>query len=424
MAIGINSELQNFFNFASRAASTGLAAEVTQDGRVRAASKTACALSRLLSCGTDTQEAIDINNHVRETFVNALKRQFNVEDFTSLPRPVKDALVGSHAATAEEDFGFNAEGHVTSGKPLTARRITAVMMAIRKTEVSGDKLMVDFAPDSVPELQGKCVFKGSAKALAKISPYIASANLKSEKTFVQKAHEGLKGPEGDKLYGQATSTDGLRSRDPETGAPKNFMKDYHRTSLFVLPGVGRVSYRPEEGQKALDDVTNAVTNGKIRHFKNLSGKDLKKVCFVLTMLNQTIVNAAFVAQTNTIFQTDSEGGPLVSFNRNNGQITLQLEIDDKGGITFKGKNKAMCETFVGLVSEDLENGPDEEVMVGLNPQKSFCETTIELHYSAKTLDKIVSANWNKLSAPDLMKLIKADTRTFGGTVNLEERADA
>lgn len=417
MAFGINNELQNFFNFAVQARKSGQAAEATQGGEVRAASRTACALSRSISSSADTQAAININNHVRETFVNALKKQFNVEDFTSLPQAVKDALVGSHASTAEEDFGFNEDGHVTSGKPLTARRIKAVMVAINRANVDGEKLTVNFAP----EMQGLCTFRGSAKTLTKISPYIATENLKNAKVFSKKVNAGMTGPDGDKMYGQAVaSCDGLLTRDDATGAPKNFVKDFPRVSQFILPGVGKVSYRPNEVQKAINDITTAVTQGRIRHFADLTGNDLKKVRFVMSLMNQTIINAASLTQTQAMFRTDSEGGSISSFGKTNGQISIEIVIDNDGGITIKGSNKIGLETFIGLLSEDLENCPDEEVMVNLDPQKSYSKATIELHYSPKKLNKIVSADWDNLPAQKLMKLVEADTRTFGGNLNLEE----
>lgn len=77
----------------------------------------------------------DDNNKVRQILVNSLKVQFGVDDVLALPDSVKNALkIGSW----RDDFKFDHDGNVTSGRPLTARRIKAVIMAV-KTELDANK---------------------------------------------------------------------------------------------------------------------------------------------------------------------------------------------------------------------------------------------------------------------------------------------
>lgn len=77
----------------------------------------------------------DDNNKVRQILVNSLKVQFGVDDVLALPDSVKSALkIGSW----RDDFKFDHDGNVTSGRPLTARRIKAVITAV-KTELAANK---------------------------------------------------------------------------------------------------------------------------------------------------------------------------------------------------------------------------------------------------------------------------------------------
>lgn len=127
--MNINNDLRNFMNFAN-AADAGTCAEMRGNGSVGDAANKAGALARFFGATQNARAAADLNNRTRQALVDALKRQFNAESFANLPDAVKNALVGTHASTADGDFAFDANGRVTSGKPLTARRIRAVMTAI------------------------------------------------------------------------------------------------------------------------------------------------------------------------------------------------------------------------------------------------------------------------------------------------------
>lgn len=120
MNITVNNDLQNFLAFAEKA-NADQTAGMTQNGSVGNAQKTAGAVSRFFHATENSRAAVETNNRVREALVNALKRQFNVLDFTALPDTVKTALIGTHAKTADGDFAFDTNGRVTSGKPFTAR---------------------------------------------------------------------------------------------------------------------------------------------------------------------------------------------------------------------------------------------------------------------------------------------------------------
>ena len=134
-AITLNDTLAAFKTFADNAGSVGANKAVEINGRViQPAETTACAFRRtFFPWASSVKKAININNNVRQAFLDSLIDQFcnpGERTYEHLPDYIKDALVGSNAKTGSEDFGLDLNGKVTSGKPLTARRIRAVMTAI------------------------------------------------------------------------------------------------------------------------------------------------------------------------------------------------------------------------------------------------------------------------------------------------------
>lgn len=103
--------------------------QIDRYGNVGKATNTASAVSRFFAFTDNAQAAKMINLNVRTAFLDALKRQFNVKEYGNLPDYIKDALVGTHADTWDEDFNIK-DGVVQSTKPLTVRRIRAVFAAI------------------------------------------------------------------------------------------------------------------------------------------------------------------------------------------------------------------------------------------------------------------------------------------------------
>lgn len=65
------------------------------------------------------------NNAVRRNFAAALTGAFGVKSLEDLPANVRSALNIS-------DFKLDKEGNITSTRPLTARRVRAVMSAIQE----------------------------------------------------------------------------------------------------------------------------------------------------------------------------------------------------------------------------------------------------------------------------------------------------
>lgn len=149
MSFKINADLSAFSTFAANAGNLDAIAEMKRSGDVIAAKTTASAFSRKFSNSANTQAAKTLNNNTRQILVNALKRQFNVMRFEDLPEAVRTALRGTHASTDAEDFGFAGDDTVTSGKPLTARRIQAVITAVKEVMPNEDRPHIEVTTDII-----------------------------------------------------------------------------------------------------------------------------------------------------------------------------------------------------------------------------------------------------------------------------------
>lgn len=157
MSIRINDDLRAFSTFATQQKDNlDAVAEMSRSGKVNVANTKASALSRMISVSTNAQTAKTLNNNTRQMLVDALKRQFNAGSFNDLPEAVKAALKGTHASTGAEDFAFAAgTDTVTSGKPLTARRIQAVMTAVKELMPNEDHSRIEVTPEVVRQREAE-----------------------------------------------------------------------------------------------------------------------------------------------------------------------------------------------------------------------------------------------------------------------------
>lgn len=116
----MNIELNNFFTVAQQAlrngpsgADTVLQVEGEQlQGR------------QWKALGTRSQAFKQANTTARQALVDALCTEFGGVDFQRLPEGVRKIL-------KLNDFAFDAQGKVTSGRPLTARRVMAIATSLQ-----------------------------------------------------------------------------------------------------------------------------------------------------------------------------------------------------------------------------------------------------------------------------------------------------
>jgi len=80
--------------------------------------------------GGSTQAAE--NNRVRQELLDAVLKDFGVKKFEKLPASVRKAF---NVGAFKNDMKLDSNGRVTSGRPLTARRIREVMVAVEKAQI-------------------------------------------------------------------------------------------------------------------------------------------------------------------------------------------------------------------------------------------------------------------------------------------------
>lgn len=127
-----NAVLDRFWTAVSNAADNQ-AFQLGEDNAPEKAKHEAGALSRTFKAGDNARLSITENNRVRQTLLDAVKLVCNdTKTFGSLPDSVRAAFKGTHAFSESGDLDLDAQGRVTSGKPLTARRIRKVLTAVHE----------------------------------------------------------------------------------------------------------------------------------------------------------------------------------------------------------------------------------------------------------------------------------------------------
>lgn len=139
-----NSDLEKFYDFVSGPVDDAVRVCLEDDD---VAQETNCASwhNRTWHSGrADVKASIDRNNAVRQKFLDALIEAYGEGEksrgFWCLPEYIRKALKGTWACGQAGDFKLVADDNaahgfkVTSGRPLSARRIKAVFQAIAREE--------------------------------------------------------------------------------------------------------------------------------------------------------------------------------------------------------------------------------------------------------------------------------------------------
>ena len=152
-------------------------------------------------------------------------------------------------------------------------------------------------------------------------------------------------------------------------------------------------------QELYDRFTEKITNGRVRHYADLTGKDLKLVQFTMAMMNQRpMVPMACLEQD--LLSDDSR--MLMVTNSN---IGYQVSVKADGSMTFKG--------FTHGNVTGISNGIGLDVVT--DKEKSDVGYSFEITFSAKSIDRILEHDRNDPS----VSWVKADKREFFFTCHLE-----
>lgn len=187
-------------------------------------------------------------------------------------------------------------------------------------------------------------------------------------------------------------------------APESFMKDVMRTSGgFGMPD--GTTLKPQTMGKKVpakevnDLFTEKLTKGRVKHYDDLVGKDLKFVQFAMSMMNQrTVGPLSFLEQT----MMNDESRFLMMTKP---KVGYQVSINDDGSVTFRGFTHG---DVMGVANA-------MRLLVPTDTSKSGLCYSYEITYSAEKLDQILEHDWNDPS-PDW---VKPDKREFYFTCHLE-----
>lgn len=243
--VDLNADLRNFSAFAQMDVGGDQAAEFTRTGAVRNASVTAGFLSRHFAVTDGGRQAAEINRRTRAAFLGALMRQFNAAGYGGLPDEIKAALVGSHASTGDEDFALDANGVVHSNKPLTARRIRAVMTAIQQLQDKENEQVqggvgrpAPVSPETVQRRREAlgAAFEAFAVKLTEDLDDPRDPAVKHEFVFPPRYITGVKAA----YRGLVNDFAKVGSIDPSTGKPHSLAEAKQKFKRLLASGAGGV----------------------------------------------------------------------------------------------------------------------------------------------------------------------------------------
>lgn len=206
----------------------------------------------------------------------------------------------------------------------------------------------------------------------------------------------------DLIYLGVTST--LNSTKVSGGVPDAFKTDLARSAGgFTMPDGSKINPHSKDSKvpkkEIYDRFTEKITKGRVLHFDDLTGKDLKLVQFTMAMMNQrTLVPLAYLEQ-------DMIHDDTVFLMTTKATIGYQVSINDDGSVTFKGSTHSEVKGIAS--SKGLEVPTDQK--------KSSLGYSFEITYSAERLNQIFEHDWSDPSP----NWIKADKREFYFTCNLE-----
>lgn len=297
-----------------------------------------------------------------------------------------------------------------AAKPLTMRDLKKVVDTLAKANVAQSLTLVKAKGPEIEEV---------------VVPRLQKKNLTDAKTLSKAFDQALRNiPGGDPVYGNTADLKmGYGSVSPYmAGVPEQFGKDFCRTHKLILPGVGNVSYMGKDEkqsiEEAADKVTRSVTKGRFQHFKDLTGDDLKRVQFAMSLMNQSTINSVAMGAPFALFgvNADGESQGAVIVNGKPVYLSYEVNVDDDGGLTIICRAKLAVnevESFADPADPDLPYG-----LVDLRGTSSSIESTISFHYSADKLKQIFDSDWTGMTQADRESLVVADERTFDLSFNL------
>lgn len=188
-----------------------------------------------------------------------------------------------------------------------------------------------------------------------------------------------------------------------TNVPPQFAKDFYRSSGGITMPDG-TNLNPHEGYKDIqvfyDRFAEKMTKGRVKHYNDLTDRDLKLVQFAMASLNQRMISPLSCLE-QMIVKDDSR--MLLVTNQ---KVGYKVSVNDDGSMTFT----SYTHSHVTQVTDG------NKIEIKTDSTKSDVGISCEITYSAETIDNILAHDWNDPS----VDWVKGDNREFYFTCHLEE----
>lgn len=199
--------------------------------------------------GTRTDDFKQKNIAARQAFVDALKVQFGVKRLQDIPRAILEKL-------EIDDFDLDAEGHVRSDKPLTARRILAVTREVDRIGTLAQRVEI-FHSIAHGAITASC-----RKELVAMALDGSLASAEKLEAFVLRYFGGSVGKQLTKVMVQS----GTDHQPLCVAISKDLVAAVHAD--LVRAGVKRNQLEPV--RRALFDLARSMGNGERAIFRELT----------------------------------------------------------------------------------------------------------------------------------------------------------
>lgn len=354
MALGINADYQAFVNWAgTRSANTIANATSGLDGKTVVANKVGDGIGfSAWRRRNATQESA--NNATRELFFGAVREMFGGEAF--IPQSVKDAM----------NFDlFKAE----KGRPLSARRINAVKVAIDRWSAANTSQNIDFmtalasnkAQIATSQSQRRTLDKAYAKAMvsdamARLGVKLDKSAAKSVANLVARHGAGMSARQLSILANYAVRRKAANSPVPDAklaalAADMKKWRDFGANDTMILRQLGR---------KAAD-----TANAHVK--ENFD----KEHWFMDDAAHQASINHPCLPNIADQFYADITSG---SWNFGNGTIKLDRQFNKEQARAFtQNVLDQFNRTIDEKISSEARRGAVKKVLSTLLHQGNFSE---------------------------------------------------
>lgn len=336
----------------------------------------------------------DMNNATRKLFQTAVMDMFDAKTINDVPKSVRDQMKLG-------DYG--------KGRPLSARRILAVVKAIdlAKGQATGKATgKMDMpVPESKPIDLGKVQVTGTAiskmnKLVSEFQAYTAKTNPGEDyaEVFREKLNKSAK---SDVITNITSHMDKIKDPDAPDSLDET-MKDIKRTVTITLNGQTKLD-RKSTREELRDSMLRFVTGNKDLTWENATRQQKYQTQILISLCNQSTMSIKRTALSDAL-DTDPDNGSLnyVPLEAPGGdgypvRMDYSLSRDDEGNITIR------LDGMTHMMGVTIRS--DDGDMELIDPQTSTTEIKLTINMPKATLDKLGNADWGKYDNSKIDKMV-------------------